>query len=689
MKKLIFVSWLLSAVAMAQVYTSVTATLQDPAGQLWSNATWTAEFSKPVGGSNPSYTNGGRAITPNQSGLTSSAGVLTVTLDDNILGVTPAGSAWRFTICPNASAASCSITTLTITGATMNISIQLNAVLTVPAVNSISTISRAYNDSEVSGTLGSLYINTISNALEQCQSLTCKGSGWVVVGGSSGGSGTVGSGTSGQFAVYNGLTSVVGSNHLDDGVTNPGVITATENFWTPNIQLTGTPSASISTSASSFSLTNPTGALNISGIPTMSGTGFSGAPISYIQINGANPTTNTQNFNSTTPAAPANGLNLTWQRSGSQTSASLVGNGIATNCLVGTGVFATCPSAPPPLSSITAATTTNTINNGTDLTQTWNWALSGAVPGFQIGESAANINTTTPLLNVSTAPGSFTFPLQISQGQITSIVNVPALQINTSFNAAGTVDNIFQINATVTQAGTSNSNWFLFNGGTSGTTLQSKMDLTGTFYIISPITTTTPAGLLKLCGGTTNQCAQNTAGVVGTIVAQGGDNSNLGASARAGAGIFRGGMLTNATPNAAATEGTVQIGAGFLGTSSAIYNTVCMTTTAFTVADCSNTGPQANVMGVATSTSNPIGVVIGGTVPMNLDNTGVIGDFVCRGTVTAGQNHDNGTTACAAGLGMGIVVAVSGQVISMSGGSINPATTTLTTTTPLVMLRFR
>ena len=187
---------LFSALSFGQSYTTVTATLQDSSTQVWANATWTAEFS-PKSGYNGSYNNRGTAITPNQTGLANGSGVFTVTLDDNLV-VSPSGSGWKFTICPNASVASCISVVLTITGATQNVSIQLNAILTVPVVNASPSIARAYNDAEVSGSYGMLYINSISNTMRQCTQTTCSGSGWTAVG-----SGGTPGGLSGQVQFNN------------------------------------------------------------------------------------------------------------------------------------------------------------------------------------------------------------------------------------------------------------------------------------------------------------------------------------------------------------------------------------------------------------------------------------------------------------------------------------------------------
>jgi hypothetical protein len=65
--------------------------------------------------------------------------------------------------------------------------------------------------------------------------------------------------------------------------------------------------------------------------------------------------------------------------------------------------------------------------------------------------------------------------------------------------------------------------------------------------------------------------------------------------------------------------GVVELGAGYLKSTVAnIGDVVCGTTTAFTVTDCSKTGPAVNIVGIATSTSNPISVVADGLAPVKL-----------------------------------------------------------------------
>lgn len=167
------------ALAIPPALTTVTATIQDSSFQVWSQATWTTTFIPPFGNPSPP-SNRGNSITPNQSNVANTSGFFTVTLDDNNV-VAPAGSKWKFTICPNATVSACTEIQLIITGPAMDISAAINTAIQVPAVGANPTVARAYNDTEVSGSFGVMYVNSIDNTLRQCQLIFCSGSGWVII----------------------------------------------------------------------------------------------------------------------------------------------------------------------------------------------------------------------------------------------------------------------------------------------------------------------------------------------------------------------------------------------------------------------------------------------------------------------------------------------------------------------------
>jgi hypothetical protein len=179
------------------------------------------------------------------------------------------------------------------------------------------------------------------------------------------------------------------------------------------------------------------------------------------------------------------------------------------------------------------------------------------------------------------------------------------------------------------------------------------------------------------------------AGQVSSGIFRGSDNPSTSASAIAGSGVLRGGMLTGASV-AGALSGEPQVIGGFLkGTAVAnVGDVVCGTTTAFTVTDCSHTGPQVNIMGIATSTANPIGVVSDGQSLVKTDGAVTIGDTLCIGTTTDGLAHDSGGQgACAtAGASIGVVIATSGNARNCEGACTVVTSVAMSTTLPLVQL---
>lgn len=183
--KLVFILALLCSMAQGQQFTSVSATITDPSSQVWSNAIITANlipaFQKP----GPSL-NQGHAITDSLQFLQANgSGTFSLTVDDNTF-VTPSGSQWAFTICSNTSA-QCTTVTLTISGASQNISGAINAAISNLVVNAVPTILRAYNGVEATGGNGAIYWRTTDNTFWGCNALpnqycSLGGGTWVEIG---------------------------------------------------------------------------------------------------------------------------------------------------------------------------------------------------------------------------------------------------------------------------------------------------------------------------------------------------------------------------------------------------------------------------------------------------------------------------------------------------------------------------
>lgn len=160
-----------------------TATITDPDTQTWNNGTWNAQIYSPNG---PPASNG----TPltiaqsNVSGTMNGSGAMSGTLFDNSL-LTPTGTLWRFTICPNASAP-CSIGLVSVVGATPSLSTSLSNLITTAPRFPAGPGAYGYLDAEVSPTPlpGGTYYNVSTPAFRQWT-----GSAWATIGSSSGGGG--------------------------------------------------------------------------------------------------------------------------------------------------------------------------------------------------------------------------------------------------------------------------------------------------------------------------------------------------------------------------------------------------------------------------------------------------------------------------------------------------------------------
>lgn len=200
--------------------TSVTATLTDSSPQVWQFAKWSADFQPPFGNPNAPHNNGNLITVTHYEGVADVTGLFTVSLDDNLV-VTPSGSKWRFTLCPNATVASCSVVSVVVTGASQNLSTTLSNALIVPVtVNAMPTVIRAYSDSEAFGGYGAQYVRTTDNNFRICQIAFCNGSGWVALGAFDPNNPTF-TGT----VTINGDLHVTGNSIFDGTVTFNGITT--------------------------------------------------------------------------------------------------------------------------------------------------------------------------------------------------------------------------------------------------------------------------------------------------------------------------------------------------------------------------------------------------------------------------------------------------------------------------------
>ena len=222
MKKLLLIHsfLILSApLAFSQVFTTVTGTaITDSSGQLWSNLSIVANLQPPHGSNLSRLTNQGFPITDNpQYIFGNAAGSFSFTVDDNVNGVTPAGSFWRFSVCSNTSA-QCTNVDIIITGPSQDISATINAALVVPRINATPAIQRSYSTTLANGGNGALFWRTTDNTLWGCQTtpnLSCS-PGWVQI---------AGTGTGGTAVSINSVGAGSTINFIDSSIIHYSPIT--------------------------------------------------------------------------------------------------------------------------------------------------------------------------------------------------------------------------------------------------------------------------------------------------------------------------------------------------------------------------------------------------------------------------------------------------------------------------------
>jgi hypothetical protein len=362
--------------------------------------------------------------------------------------------------------------------------------------------------------------------------------------------------------------------------------------------------------------------------------------------------------------------------------------------------FTTISGGGGALNAITNATAANTPLANGNFPQVWGWAqTTNSQTAFLFDDTSAatgtsdvlvgattSANSTETALGVTCGAMSTVFPtscFNVALGSNTGATNVPGLAVSATWNNASIVGPL--ISAAVTNTSSSASSVILsLLGGSGGGTAEFQVFANGLTRAAGAYEGTTTAINTVLAGG--QQTASNN-GAVGGVLEQGSDNSNAGTSATAGYNILRGGILTAATPGAGALEGMTQVGAGAIK-GSAIANVgdvVCGTTTSYTVTDCP-TG-AVNVLGIATSTTNPIAYVSYGDALVKLDTAlTALGDIICAPPTggTAGLAHDNGSSPCTTSMYLGTVKSDSGTITGMSGNTT--AATAMSTTLPQVQL---
>jgi hypothetical protein len=392
--------------------------------------------------------------------------------------------------------------------------------------------------------------------------------------------------------------------------------------------------------------------------------------------------------------------------------------GVTSTGATGTGnlVFATSPTfTTPVLGTPASGTLTNatglplngvvsatgaitTLANGNN-PFVINCALTSGTTCLTTGETTAATTSGAVEHQITTLAGSTATPLAITMGAISTVfptaalsitqtttgtTSVPAINIAKTLNASGLSENVINLAITNT-ASTGASSFFLnMSAGAAGATQEAAILLNGTYQSVGGYQGLAAGTNISVQGGLG---ASSAGGNVGGLSLDGSNNSSAASAAKAGYTILMGGLLTAATPNAAALQGVLQLGAGALKGSAiaAVGDVLCASTTAYTITDCSHTNPSVNIIGIASSTAAPISYIHDGQMLVKTDGAVTIGDILCMGTTTDGQAHDNGTNACPVpGAYIGTVLATSGTLTIASGSGT--AATAMSTTLPLVQL---
>jgi hypothetical protein len=162
----------LTASAVAQT-TSVTLQATDADAQTWNNGTWTASLYSPPGVPNNKYVITATGVTvPNQqqSGNLNTSGAGSLTVTPNI-AISPSGTQWQFSFCPQAAPSQCQQYSTSITGASQTVAPALPAIR-ISAINPVVRVT-AYTDTEISGAnAGTFYFNLTDLSIHFCTAAT-------------------------------------------------------------------------------------------------------------------------------------------------------------------------------------------------------------------------------------------------------------------------------------------------------------------------------------------------------------------------------------------------------------------------------------------------------------------------------------------------------------------------------------
>lgn len=216
MRKLLFAALILCSVSCYAQTTTISATVTDSTSTVWANGTWKVEFVPNPSTPNPAvYNINGTPLDPavtNQNAAMNGSGALSFSVYQNA-AITPIGSSWKLTVCPNASAP-CGIYGFTATGSSMNLSSSLTAVILPPSFRAVAG-TYGYNDAEaqIQTNPGSNYFN-VASLSQRCYN----GTAWQACASAGGFPSAV------PCAIASGCTAATNAQDARTNLTVPGFI---------------------------------------------------------------------------------------------------------------------------------------------------------------------------------------------------------------------------------------------------------------------------------------------------------------------------------------------------------------------------------------------------------------------------------------------------------------------------------
>lgn len=214
---------LIGAIPALAQSTTVSGQVQDASTQTWNNGTYTFTFVP-----NPSYPAGpytwtGGTLQTTFSGTLSGTGTYSLSLPSNA-NITPQGSQWTMSVCPQATSPCYRTAAFTATGATTTFN-AFPPAIQISLINPPGPFTLAYSDSEISGALiGSQYYNTTLALVRVCNAATNNNcTTWSSIGSGGGGGTVTGTGTANNVSCWSGASVIGNCPDLTDPSGAPNI----------------------------------------------------------------------------------------------------------------------------------------------------------------------------------------------------------------------------------------------------------------------------------------------------------------------------------------------------------------------------------------------------------------------------------------------------------------------------------